>query len=366
MKLKNILRRGGGGGGDGKTKKSSSPSDNNHTKNADIRATNTGSTASHSSSGSGGMVSDVPHGSGIFVDTTRHNGGADTLGYQMNDVVVAINKTPRKTPQHNSTNKNTRNQRKPPSKKSASASLPHLEFGEILQAGYSLLSCMAQCRPMSNATTSSEIPTMIDPALNEDNHTVGELTLLTIEKEEQRREMISAAKDRAAEITAGIVGMGFPTTAAAANYTMAAAATGSNVNRHKPNHMNAAVSAPSGLYLGNHQRKQNIGSLLDNVEGMPNANAMGESMQSKANALLQKANTHHHTYAAVKKQHSVDDTASFNMTPANLDDVCVAKTAPEEKFVGRFGPRPSDIDSHDDSSYDEDDCDSIDGQIGRW
>ena len=78
---------------------------------------------------------------------------------------------------------------------------------------------------MSNATANAEIPTMIDPALNEDHHTVGELTLITIEREEERREMISAAKDRAAEITAGIVGMGFPTTAAAANVAAASDAT---------------------------------------------------------------------------------------------------------------------------------------------
>lgn len=68
MKLKNILRRGGGGGGGGggenasSKKKSSSSSNENH-KNVpetdDIRATNTGSTASHS-------FSDVPHGSGMI------------------------------------------------------------------------------------------------------------------------------------------------------------------------------------------------------------------------------------------------------------------------------------------------------------
>ena len=368
MKLKNILRRGGGGGGGGggenasSKKKSSSSSNENH-KNVpetdDIRATNTGSTASHS-------FSDVPHGSGIFVDTANNNDGA--TGF-LNDVVVAI-KTPRKMRQLNTSNNNKKltNQPKPPSKSkpSASASLPSLDFAEILQAGYSVLSCVAQCRPMNNATTTTEIPTVIDPALNEDHHTVGELTLLTIEREEHRREMISAAKDRAAEITAGIVGMGVTTTAANAATAAAPTTSGHDVSRQFTS-MNMAAARSSAPEMHNHQRQQqqprvhaNIGSLLDD-----------NHMQVKAQALLEKANSQNnavHRNHAVQMQHSVDDSASFNMPPVNADDVCVAKQAPPgETFIGRYGARPSLSDDDDDeSTVDEIECDSIDGQIGRW
>lgn len=383
MKLKNILRRGGGGvvgvgGGETKAsskKKSSSSSNNNH-KNvpdaSDIHATNTGSTASHSFDGSGGMVSDVPHGSGIYVDTKANNNDGAT-GF-LNDVVVAI-KTPRKQYKLNNLKNNKRetteaNQGKPPSKSktSASASLPSLDFAEILQAGYTVLSCVAQCRPMSDATTTTEIPTVIDPALNEDHHTVGELTLLTIEREEHRREMISAAKDKAAEITAGIVGMGFTTTAATAT-NASPTTSGYGVSRQTTS-MNSAAPL-----MHKHQRQQqlqpqhprvhaHIGSLLD-----------GNHMQVKAQALLEKANSQkqnnvvHHDNA-VQLQHSVDDSASFNMPPVNADTVFAKQAqAPGETFVGRCGARPSLSDDDDDgdvSSEDENECDSIDGQIGRW
>ena len=73
---------------------------------------------------------------------------------------------------------------------------------------------------------------------------------------------------------------------------------------------------------------------------------------------------------AVRMQHSVDDWASFNMPPVNADTV-FAKQAqtPGETFVGRYGARPSlsnDDDRGDESSEDENECGSIDGQIGRW
>ena len=375
MKLKKILRRGGGGETKASSKEKSSTRSNNNHKNIpetdNIQATNTGSTASHSFDGSGGMVSDVPHGSGIYVDTKANNNDGAT-GF-LNDVVVAI-KTPRKMSQHNISNNSKEatkaNQGKPPSKSktSASASLPSLDFAEILQAGYTVLSCVAQCRPMRDATTTTEIPTVIDPALNEDHHTVGELTLLTIEREEHRREMISAAKDKAAEITAGIVGMGFTTTAATAT-NASPTTSGYGVSRQTTS-MNSAAPL-----MHKHQRQQqlqpqhsrvhaNIGSLLD-----------GNHMQVKAQALLEKANSQkqinvvHHDHA-VQMQHSVDDSASFNMPPVNADTV-FAKQAQTtgETFIGRYGARPSlsnDDDRGDESSEDENECGSIDGQIGRW
>ena len=120
-----------------------------------------------------------------------------------------------------------------------------------------------------------------------------------------------------------------------------------------------------------HQRQQqlqpqhprvhaHIGSLLD-----------GNHMQVKAQALLEKANWQnnvvHHNHA-VQMQHSVDDSASFNMPPINADTVCVSKQAqtPGETFIGRYGARPSLSDDDDESTVDENECDSIDGQIGRW
>ena len=311
MKLK-ILRRGGGGGGGGQTNASSkkkSSSRSKHHKNApeanDIHATNTGSTASHSFDGSGGLISDVPHGSGIYVGTKRNNDDAAT-GF-LDNVVVAI-KTPHKMSQQQNISNNERkttNKSKPKAKTTASASLPSLNFVEMLQAGYSLMSCVAQCRPMSDANANTEIPTVIDPDLNEDNYTIGELTLITLEREEQRRELIAAAKEKAAEITSSFVGMGITST-----------------TQQQPRvHAN----------IGNH-------------------------MHSKAQALLEKANSHHH---AVHMQQPGDDSVSFHAPPVNADP----------PFIGRHGSRASLVDEDDDggdSSGDENDCESIDGQIGRW
>ena len=329
MKLK-ILRRGGGGGGqtDASSKKKSS-SRSKHQKNApdanDIHATNTGSTASHSFDGSGGLISDVPHGSGIYVDTTRNNNNDGATGF-LNDVVVAI-KTPHKMSQQqnisilNKKKATTNKQSKPKGKTSVSASLPSLDFAEMLQAGYNAISCVAQCRPMSDATANAEIPTVIDPDLNEDNYTIGELTLITLEREEQRRELILAAKEKAAEISASFVGMGIAST-----------------TQQQPR-----VHA-------------NIGSLLDRND-----------MNGKAQALLEKANYHNHV---VDMQQSGGDSVSFNMPRANADPFRIAKQAPtRESFVGRHGARPSltvDVNDGGNSSGDENDCDSIDGQIGRW
>ena len=391
MKLKNILRRGGGGGehkasSSSSSKKKSSSSSSSSTNNNninftdhnddtnvsnanEIRATNTGSTSSHSD-GSFGMVSDVPHGSGIYGDTTRNHDDKATLEC-MNDVVVAI-KPPRKVSKNNN-NKNDNNEatnqrtHSSKSKPSASASLPSLDFAEILQAGYSVLSCVAQCRPMSDATANAEIPTVIDPALNEDHHTVGELTLLTIEREEHRREMISAAKERASEITAGIVGMGFTTTAAA----NAPTTSGYDVSRQRT--IGSRAAQTSSAPMNHHQQHQQpprvhatIGSLLVGNQNKPLSASVRnrDNMQIKAQALLEKANLHNNV---VQMQHSVD-SASFNMPPINSDTVCVAKEAPPgETFIGRYGAQPSlSDDDGEQSSGDENECDSIDGQIGQW
>lgn len=69
---------------------------------------------------------------------------------------------------------------------------PQLGMMDILQFGYSVLSCVAQCRPGDDSTVAPPIPEVIDPSSN-DNDTVGSLTLVTIERDERRLEAAAAA-----------------------------------------------------------------------------------------------------------------------------------------------------------------------------
>ena len=70
--------------------------------------------------------------------------------------------------------------------------LSHLGVMDILQAGYSVLTCVAQCAPndssatVAGATAGPPVPKIIEPSANDD-HSVGSLTLMTLEREERLR-----------------------------------------------------------------------------------------------------------------------------------------------------------------------------------
>ena len=103
---------------------------------------------------------------------------------EMEKVQLRSTKIPRRN-MHRQHVKYTKRRNKP---KCALPSLP--DIFETFQAVFQCSAC----------DVDAPIPTIIDPDLNEDECTVGELTLLTIEREQNRKEMLAAQK-AAASIT---------------------------------------------------------------------------------------------------------------------------------------------------------------------
>lgn len=208
MKLKNILHRIGDKASlsSKKTKKkkhsSSSEGKNDdplHDDGKGLLATNTGSTDSYSkNSGLVGVISDFPHGSGIFVDTAGkgvsndvahipieasllqpfnedllipHVGDAgrtSTTGPLRNDVGLPQNVASPTNMKNTSGGGGKQN----PPPKTMFSSLSSLDFNGIIQSGYSAISCVSGCRPETKSKTKETIhipmpmpiPTVVNPS----------------------------------------------------------------------------------------------------------------------------------------------------------------------------------------------------------